>query len=208
MKILGVNGAPNVGGTVDQMLQTFMGEITDEKEIVLLREKSINPCMGCLKCVGSNRCMRQDDWDEIQSKLMEADMLVLGCPTYYSDALGINAMTHVFLERWFALRHLGIKLKLKKVVVLMASASGKADRTESGLKNFFEFYHGIPRTEFIIAQGTMPCMVCGEGETCPTSGFVLFFGAGKKITPDLLPSLDKQPEIIASIKASASNSTN
>jgi len=201
-------GSQMSGGTIDQMLQTFMGEITDEKEMVLLRDKSINPCMGCLKCVESNRCVRQDDWDEIQSKLMEADVLVLGCPTYYSGALGTNAMTHVFLERWFALRHLGIKLKLKKVVVLMASASGKAARAESGLKTFFEFYHGIPNIEFIVAQGTMPCMICGEGETCPTSGFVIFFGAGKEITPDLLLSLGKQPEIVATIKASASNLTN
>ncbi len=201
MNILGVNGAPNVDGTLDQMLTAFLETVPGgTKDTVLLRDLTIKSCRGCLNCIQSNRCILQDDWDAVQDKLMAAEVLVLAAPTYFSDALGINTLTHLFLERWFALRHIGTKLKLKKVVVLLASASGMTDHSVSSLKKFFEVYYMIPETEFVIAQGTMPCMVCGEGETCPTSGFVVFFGGAKKITPDLLPSLAKQPEIMSKLK--------
>jgi multimeric flavodoxin WrbA len=201
MKVLGINGAPNLGGTIDQMMATFMGNVTgDSKETVALRDLNINPCRGCLKCVQSNRCILQDDWNVLRDKLMEAEVLVLGAPTYFSDALGINGLTHLFLERWFALRHIGIKLKLKKVVILLASSSGMTDHAVIGLKKFFEVYYMIPETEFVLAEGTMPCIICGEGETCPTSGFVVFFGGTKRITPELLPSLTKQPEVISKLK--------
>ncbi len=68
-------------------------------------------------------CVQQDGWDHIQSCLMEADVLILGFPTYYAFSLGFNAMTHVFLERWFALRHLGVKLKLKKIICVVSSGT-------------------------------------------------------------------------------------
>lgn len=201
MNVIGINGAPNKGGTLDQMMATFMKAVPlDSKETINLRDLNIMPCRGCLKCVQSNHCILQDDWNVLQDKLMEAEVLVLGAPTYFSDALGINTLTHLFLERWFALRHIGIKSKLKKVVVLLASASGMTDHAVIGLKKFFEVYYMISETEFIIAQGTMPCMICGEGETCPTSGFVVFFGGEKKITPELLPSLSKQPEVVSKLK--------
>ncbi len=204
MYVLGINGSNNPNGTLDQMLATFMDTVNcDSKETLLLRDLSLKPCRGCLHCVQDNRCILPDDWNGLQDKLSEAEVLVIAAPTYFSDALGVNALTHLFLERWFALRHVGLKLKLKKVVVLLASASGMTDHAAAGLKKFFEVYYMIPETEFIIAQGTMPCMVCGEGETCPTSGFVVFFGGATKITPDLLPSLAKQPAIVSRLREAA-----
>lgn len=206
MKVLGVVGAPNKGGTTDQLVSLIMDNISNsEKETIFLRDCQINPCVGCFDCIQTNRCTQEDDWDTIQSKLVEAEALVLGVPTYYSGALAFNALTHPFLERWFALRHLGVKLKLKKVVVALVSASGQVDAAVNGLKAFFEGYHMLPEIEIITAQGTLPCMVCGVGETCEISGFIAMYGAGAKITPEVLPSLSKQPEVIEKAKQIAAS---
>ncbi|HWR44831.1 flavodoxin family protein [Sporomusa sp.] len=206
LKIIGINGAPNKGGTVDQLVSFIMNSIdSEQKETVFLREQRINCCLGCLNCIQTNRCVQQDDWDSIQSKLMDADVLVLGAPTYFSGALGINALTHLFLERWFALRHLGVKLKLKKIVLALASANGVVEPAVNGLRTFFEVYHGLPEVEIVIAQGTMPCMVCGVGETCQISGFIRHYGEGAKITSDVLPALSKQMEVISQARTIATN---
>lgn len=201
MKVLAVVGAPNKGGTTDQLVDLIMDNVENtQKETIFLRDYRINPCMGCLKCIQTNRCIQEDDWDTIQDKLMEADALILGLPTYYSGAFPVNALTHLFLERWFALRHLGVKLKLKKVVLVLASAFGQVDVSVNGLKAFFEGYHMLPEIEVITAQGTLPCMVCGVGETCEISAFLQAYGKDAKITPEILPSLSKQPEVIEKAK--------
>ncbi|MFA4944212.1 MAG: hypothetical protein WC789_05870 [Lentisphaeria bacterium] len=41
------------------------------------------------------------------------------------------------------------------------------------------------------------CFTCGHGESCRVGGIHLFFGAGTKITEELTPRLDKQPEKLA-----------
>ena len=42
----------------------------------------------------------------------------------------------------------------------------------------------------------MACFTCGYGETCSVSGIKKFFGKDTKITPDIIPCLEKQPEVI------------
>jgi len=206
MKVLAVVGAANKSGTTDQLVEVIMDNIEDaEKETIFLRDYQINPCIGCFNCIQTNRCTQQDDWDAIQSKLMDADVLVLGVPTYYSGVFPVNALTHLFLERWFALRHLGVKLKLKKIVLALVSASGQVDAAVNGLKAFFEGYHMLPEIEIITAQGTLPCMVCGAGETCEISAFTQAYGKGAKITPEILPALSKQPQIIEKAKQIAAD---
>jgi len=206
MKILAVVGAPNKGGTTDQLVNLIMDNIeSSEKETIYLKDYRINPCIGCFDCIKTNRCTQEDDWDTIQNKLMDAEVLVLGVPTFYSGSLGFNALTHLFLERWFALRHLGVKLKVKKVVLAVVSATGYAETAINGLKAFFEGYHMLPEVEVIHARGTLPCMVCGVGETCEISGFIQMHGPGAKITPDVIPSLKKQPEIVEKAKQIAAS---
>jgi thiamine pyrophosphokinase len=47
------------------------------------------------------------------------------------------------LERWFAFRHQGLKLNLKKVILAVVSGESHSEITAKYLKTFFEMYHGI-----------------------------------------------------------------
>ena len=47
----------------------------------------------------------------------------------------------------------------------------------------------------------MPCFSCGYGEVCKVSGVKAFFGQDTKITPEIIPCLEKQPEVIDKAKS-------
>ncbi|MPW27140.1 hypothetical protein GC105_15275 [Alkalibaculum sp. M08DMB] len=198
MGILVVSGDPTGKGKVNELLSLIAEHTSDGVDFISLKDYDIGYCRGCFGCVDDNQCVVQDDWTQIGDKVKEADTLVLGIPTYYGAAFGINALMHSFLERWFSLRHKGIKLNLKKVILVIVSGGEHEDKAASYLQTFFQMYHGIDEKniEVISARGSIPCLVCGEGETCPVSFVIQMMGEGVKITEDMIPTIKDQPEII------------
>ncbi|KZL91897.1 flavodoxin family protein [Clostridium magnum] len=201
MRVLGISGDPTGKSKVDTLVKTVLenSKYTDT-EFISLRELNIGPCKGCFSCIKTNHCTVQDDWNSVESKVKEAEILILGVPTYYGAAFGINALTHSFLERWFSLRHKGIKLNLKKVILIIVSGGEHENTAITNLKTFFEIYHGVTDIEVIVSRGSIPCLVCGEGESCPISFAIEMYGEGLKITPDIMPSLEKQNDVIEKSK--------
>ncbi len=202
MGVLIVSGDPTGKGKVDELLSVMANHTSDKVDFISLRDYNIGYCRGCFGCVDNNQCVIQDDWGQISDKVKEADTLVLGVPTYYGAAFGINALMHNFLERWFSLRHKGIKLNLKKVILVIVSGGEHEDVAANYLKTFFQMYHGLDekRIEVISVRGSIPCLVCGEGETCPVSFVTQMMGEGVKITEDMIPTLDAQSEIVERVK--------
>ena len=90
MKILGICGSPRKGNT-HWMIKTILDATKQEYEIIFLSEKNIRPCLGsnCKKCHKSHRCKQEDDIKEIHKKILEANRLVLGSPTYFDNVSGI-----------------------------------------------------------------------------------------------------------------------
>lgn len=195
MKVLSVIGSPRKDGNTAQVVEYLMNQLSGfDKEMVYLADHTLRPCLGCMQCVHTNRCVQEDGWDTIQSKLMAADVLVLGFPTYYAFSLGFNALTHVFLERWFALRHLGVKLKLKKIVCVVSSGTNP-EVAVKGLTDFFVNYHRLPAPEFLNVQTPIACMTCRVGDVCEMSGLALMAQEGILYTDEMKPDLSKQPEV-------------
>jgi multimeric flavodoxin WrbA len=96
MKVIGICGSPRKGNT-EWMLKKLLEWATREgadSELILLREKDIRTCDGCLSCAvgGKQRkgiCRIQDDMKEIYPKLVEADGLALGTPVYFEMLSGL-----------------------------------------------------------------------------------------------------------------------
>jgi multimeric flavodoxin WrbA len=201
VKIIGISGSPTSNGSVDRLVQLILNNLGKEGNVFIsLKDYQINPCKGCLGCVKTNRCVQKDEWSLVEEKIKNADILVLGVPTYYGAAFGVNALTHNFLERWFAFRHNGLKLKLKKVVLAAVSGEGHGDMAITSLKTFFEAYHGIEVVNSITAHGTTPCYVCGSGEDCPLSCVIMRHGKGAKITADMIMPLEAQKDVISKVR--------
>ncbi|MDM8000187.1 MAG: flavodoxin family protein [Dehalococcoidia bacterium] len=96
MKVIGICGSPRKGNT-EWMLRKLLEKVAEEgarTELILLREKQIKGCDGCLTCEvgGSQRkglCRIQDDMQMIYPKLMEADGFAFGTPVYFDMLSGL-----------------------------------------------------------------------------------------------------------------------
>jgi multimeric flavodoxin WrbA len=88
-KVIGIVGSPrHVGNTrylVNEALQVIQKEGI-EVELITLDDKIIAPCEACGACSELHDCNIQDDFQEVYQKMVEADGIIVGSPTYYGSA--------------------------------------------------------------------------------------------------------------------------
>ncbi len=199
MKILGIAGSARKEeeSGVHRLVRETLEATGCDYEIVHLRGKKIGGCIACLGCVTDNVCKVKDDLEELRPKLVEADAYVIGAPNYYS---GMNALTHAFLERWYQFRHQeGDTLWGKLgVAVGVGGSSGACCAVE--IEKFY-LYNFIETVAKVGGQGAASCFSCGYGETCGVGVPRLLFGEGVKITEDMIPRVEKKPELLAEARA-------
>jgi multimeric flavodoxin WrbA len=112
MKVLVVNGSPRGRqGNTERILQPFLAGVVDagaETEVIYLKEKKINHCLGCFSCWSKTPgvCVHQDDMPELLPKIMVADMLVYATPLYYYTMTGLMKN---FIDRKLPLATLAIQ---------------------------------------------------------------------------------------------------
>ena len=193
MKVLGISGSPRKDQSTDQLVKEVLAGIGLETEFVSLSDKRIGPCIACLGCVQDNICKVKDDMQELRHKIVEADAYVIGGANYFSM---LNGLTHCFLERFYQFRHQEGKAVAGKLGVAVGIGGSSGDLVVESIKTFFQ-YNQMECIGTVSAQGPASCFVCGYGETCKVGAIQMFFGPGTKITPEITPSLSKQPAKLA-----------
>lgn len=193
MKILGVSTSPHKGGTTDRLVQEVLKGAECETEFVSLAGLEIRACTACLGCVEDNTCVIKDDMEGLRERIVGADAYVIGAPNYFSTA---NAAAHCFMERWYQFRHREGHAVSGKLGVAVGVGGGEPGAPINTIKTFFQF-NQIECVGEVGAQGPACCFYCGYGETCKAGAIHMFFGPGTKITPEITPSLDKQPDCLA-----------
>ncbi|MGR3218714.1 MAG: flavodoxin family protein [Candidatus Anammoxibacter sp.] len=200
MKILGISGSPRKNNNTEKLVRAVLEATGFEYELISLHGKKINGCICCLGCVNDNRCKVDDDYIPIMEKIYEAKALVIGAPNYFGN---MNVLTHALLERLYCFRHDadgngGLKLAGKPGAIV-STGGGNLDIPLKSIKGFFD-YNNIKTVGAVVARGAVPCFSCGFGETCSISGFKMFYGRDAKMTPDLIPTLESQPEVLENAK--------
>ena len=92
MKILSICGSPRKGNSEAILLriQRLLKEKGVENEIILLREKNIHRCLGCVEyCNHELKCQIQDDMPAIMAKMARADGFVFISPNYFKMPTGL-----------------------------------------------------------------------------------------------------------------------
>lgn len=92
MKILSICGSPRKGSseTILLKLQELLKAKGVKNEIILLREKKINRCLGCVEYCNKNlKCHQQDDMDLIMDKMESADGFIFISPNYFKMPTGL-----------------------------------------------------------------------------------------------------------------------
>lgn len=91
MKVVAFNGSARKKGNTEAMIRRVFEalEIEDiQTELVQLSGKKIKGCIACMKCFENKneRCaVNKDDMNFCIEKMLEADGVILGSPTYFAD---------------------------------------------------------------------------------------------------------------------------
>lgn len=91
MKVLGINGSARRDGNTAILIKRVFEELEKEgieTELIQLAGKSIRGCQACLKCIENQdkQCSINNDYfNECYEKMLEADGIILGSPTYFSS---------------------------------------------------------------------------------------------------------------------------
>ncbi len=102
MKAIAINGSPRKGGNTETLLRKVLEPLTDsgwDTELVQLGGQPIHGCRACYQCfkTKNGRCGQDDDvFNSFMEKLVQADAIILGSPTYFTD---VSAEMKALLDR-------------------------------------------------------------------------------------------------------------
>lgn len=91
MKVIAFNGSARKDGNTAALINLLFGELQKEgieTELYQLAGKKIRGCMACYKCFQNRnqRCsVTNDVLNECIEKMLEADGIILGSPTYFAN---------------------------------------------------------------------------------------------------------------------------
>ncbi len=102
MKAVAVNGSPRKGGNTEILLRKVLEALDAagwETELIQVGARKIRGCIACYKCFENKdrRCSVKDDiFNDCMEKLLEADAMIFGSPTYFTD---VSAELKALIDR-------------------------------------------------------------------------------------------------------------
>lgn len=102
MKAVAINGSPRKGGNTELLLREVLAPLDAagwETEYIQVGATNIRGCLACGKCMErkDQRCaVKNDVFNDVVAKMIEADALILGSPTYFTD---VTAEMKALLDR-------------------------------------------------------------------------------------------------------------
>lgn len=151
MKILGICGSLRDDSNTNKLVKKVAEASGCEYELIYLAQREIKPCTGCAHCMmNDGECIIKDGMQDLYDKLLSADALVVGSPTYFLD---VSGAVKCFIDRNMALYYRGIgpdaeievlgkrPLSGKPAVSVTTVAGGGHERTRETLKMFLDYCH-------------------------------------------------------------------
>jgi len=109
MNVLIINASARIGGNTDTVIDRVISLLDKESltyEVIEIGNELFKGCIGCQHCWAqgntSQDCVFKDDRvNEISSKFIEADAIVIGSPVYYGGITGTlkNLLDRVFYSK-------------------------------------------------------------------------------------------------------------
>ena len=148
MKVIAFNGSAKKDGNTSVLLNLVLDELKAEgidTELYPLAGKPIQGCIACFKCFEKkdSRCaVEKDVINECIRKMIEADGILLGSPTYFAD---VSASMKALIERCGMVGRANADLYKRKV-----GAAVVAVRRAGGIHVFNSLNYFFSISEMII----------------------------------------------------------
>ena len=176
--VLGISGSPVKNSNTDRLVKAILDATGQESSFVKLSNTNVRPCIACKKCVPDNICKVKDDFPELAEKIKKAKALVIGAYIPYGQ---IDAFTKALLERFWSLRHVNNLLRGKLCATVLTGLMPDALlNVNKALGAEIRDYERMELVGQLTVQGNIPCLTCGEGDTCEMSGVKMLYGADAK----------------------------
>ena len=141
MKVVAINGSARKDGNTAILIKHVFAELEAEgieTELVQLAGKKIQGCRACYKCFANKdrRCsVKNDVANECIAKMIEADGIILGSPTYFSD---VTAEMKALIDRaGFVSRANDFLFKRKVGAAVVAVRRAGATHVFDTINHFF-----------------------------------------------------------------------
>jgi len=141
LKVVAFNGSARLDGNTAILINTVLGELQKEgfeTELFQLAGKKIRGCTVCRKCAENKdkRCSVNDDVvNECIEKMLEADGIILGSPTYFAN---VSTEMKALIDRSGVVsRTNGDMLRRKVGAAVVALRRGGALPTFDAINHFF-----------------------------------------------------------------------
>lgn len=141
MKVLLVNGSPNVNGNTARALEEMkkiFAEENIETEMIQVGSQQIRGCVACQSCYKTKQCVFDDLVNEVAKKFEECDGMVVGSPVYYASA---NGTLTAFMDRLFYSTRFDKRMKVGASIAV--ARRGGCSATFDQLNKYFTI-SGMP----------------------------------------------------------------
>jgi len=106
MKVLAICGGMREDSNTNKLVKKVAEASGCDYEIVDLGRCEIKPCTGCSACMmNEGICPIQDDMQALYGKMLDADAIILGSPTYF---MNMSGAVKCLIDRSLALYYRGM----------------------------------------------------------------------------------------------------
>lgn len=152
--VLIISSSPRKGGNSDVLCDQFMEgakESGNQVTKIRLAELNVEYCSACYACKKVGHCVKQDDMEQVITKMKAADVIVLATPVYFYT---MCAQMKTMIDRTLGgAQKAG--LENKEFYLIATAADGKAamERTIDGLRGYLECLPGAKEKGVIYGAG-------------------------------------------------------
>jgi multimeric flavodoxin WrbA len=139
MKVVLFNSSPRKEGNTFQAIKVVMEELNAEGidcEYIWMGNQNLFGCKACFKCAGKKKCIQDNDkLNEYLEKMIYADGIVLGSPTFFAD---VSSTMKALIDRaGMASKSNGDLLKRKIGAAVVVARRAGATHVFSSINFFF-----------------------------------------------------------------------
>jgi len=163
LKTLGISASPRSNGNTDLLLRrALLGaeHAGSETEYLRLCDYRLDGCTECYACYATGSCRINDDYDQIQGKLLAADRLIFATPVFF---MTVCAQAKLLIDRgqclWVRKTVLDKPLfepkRDRRGMIIAAGGSGSKrqfDCIRRPIESFFDYLEVSHASSLFVSQ--------------------------------------------------------
>lgn len=176
MNVLAISASPRRNGNSDVLCNQFLKGASDaghETAKITLSDKKIMPCTACYGCARTHICVKRDDMEQIQQKMVDADVIVLATPIYFYC---MDAQMKIMIDRCLPRYRDMMGKKIYFIVTAADPQHSAADETLAGLRGFLRCLPEAKECGIVYGTGTWD-----KGDVYKHPSYEAAYNMGKEV---------------------------